>query len=141
MIAAGIVCSVALHASETEPASQRNVLTLTIKDVRSAKGAIVCDIFSSKSLWLKKPVQSLRQRAEKGDNDCDFVGLPKGTYGVAVTHDENLNGKFDRNFLGLPMEGYCFSNDATGFFGPAAFEDTAFYYPGGAAGVSATIKY
>ena len=41
-------------------------------------------------------------------------------------HDENANGKIDRNFVGIPKEGYGTSNDAKGFMGPPKYEDAKF---------------
>ena len=38
-------------------------------------------------------------------------------------HDENANNEFDTNFIGLPVEGYGFSNDAAVFLGPPDYED------------------
>jgi uncharacterized protein (DUF2141 family) len=32
---------------------------------------------------------------------------------VAVVHDENSNGKLDKNFVGVPSEGYGVSNNKT----------------------------
>ena len=40
-----------------------------------------------------------------------FKDLPPGTYAVQVMHDENENNKLDTNFLGIPTEGYGFSNN------------------------------
>jgi uncharacterized protein (DUF2141 family) len=40
-----------------------------------------------------------------------FRGVKPGTYGLSVIHDENDNGKFDTNFLGIPKEGWGFSNN------------------------------
>jgi uncharacterized protein (DUF2141 family) len=37
--------------------------------------------------------------------------LPAGEYAVQVLHDENDNGKLDTNFMGMPTEGYGFSNN------------------------------
>jgi uncharacterized protein (DUF2141 family) len=37
--------------------------------------------------------------------------LPAGTYAVQVMHDENDNGKLDSKFMGIPTEGYGFSNN------------------------------
>ena len=34
-----------------------------------------------------------------------------GNYAVQVMHDENDNNKLDTNFLGIPSEGYGFSNN------------------------------
>lgn len=54
-----------------------------------------------------------------------FTNIPAGTYAVAAFHDANSNSKLDRNFLGLPKEGYGFSRGATGRLGPPVFEDAA----------------
>lgn len=53
-------------------------------------------------------------------------GLKPGRYAVAVFHDENGNDEFDQGFLGIPLEDYAFSNNATGFLSAPAFEDAAF---------------
>ena len=55
-----------------------------------------------------------------------FRGLPAGTYAVAAFHDANGDGELNANFVGMPTEGYGFSNDARGFMGPPAFDEAAF---------------
>jgi len=55
-----------------------------------------------------------------------FERIPYGTYAVKVFHDENANGELDTNFVGFPKEGFGFSNDAMGQFGPPTFEQAAF---------------
>jgi uncharacterized protein (DUF2141 family) len=37
--------------------------------------------------------------------------VPPGRYGVVVIHDENSNMKLDRNFFGIPKEGFGFANN------------------------------
>ena len=64
-----------------------------------------------------------------------FKDVPFGTYAMAVFHDTNSNGKLDKNFLGIPKEGYAFSNNVFGTFGPPDFKDTSFELSG-----SKTIK-
>ena len=54
-----------------------------------------------------------------------------GDYAVSVFHDENSNGKLDRNFMGMPKEGVGKSNDAAGHFGPPKYDDARFSYKGG----------
>lgn len=51
--------------------------------------------------------------------------LAPGRYAVITFHDENGNGRLDKNFWGVPKEPYGFSNDAQGFLGPPRFEDAA----------------
>ncbi len=62
---------------------------------------------------------------------CDFEDILPGTYALAVIHDENMNGKLDTNWLGIPIEGYGFSNDAKGLFGAPSFSAARFPYDGG----------
>ena len=44
-----------------------------------------------------------------------FAGLPPGDYAVAAFHDADGNGELGTNILGIPTEGYGFSNGAPGF--------------------------
>jgi len=53
--------------------------------------------------------------------------LPSGTYALAIYHDEDDDGKLDKNWLGIPREPIGFSNDARGRMGPPKFEDAAFF--------------
>lgn len=55
-----------------------------------------------------------------------FTNLPYGNYGVSLYHDENANGKMDKNAMGIPKEGYGFSNNAKGFFGKPKYKDIMF---------------
>ena len=41
--------------------------------------------------------------------------LPEGEYALLIYHDENENGKLDKNVFGMPKERYGFSNNE---FGP-----------------------
>ncbi len=52
--------------------------------------------------------------------------LPPGKYAVAAYIDNNRNGKQDKNLLGVPKEGYGFSNNVRGIFGPPKFSEAAF---------------
>ncbi len=61
---------------------------------------------------------------------CDFENIPPGTYALAVVHDENMNGKLDSNWLGIPKEGYGFSNDVKAVHGAPSFSDASFPYDG-----------
>jgi hypothetical protein len=42
---------------------------------------------------------------------CEFKDVTPSTYAVIVFHDENQNGKLDKNFIGVPQEGYAASNN------------------------------
>jgi uncharacterized protein (DUF2141 family) len=52
-------------------------------------------------------------------------GLPRGTYALAVIHDENGNAKLD-TFAGIPKEGIGFSRNPRLTFGPPSFASSGF---------------
>ena len=62
------------------------------------------------------------------ENKCSFtiLNLNPGKYAVRYYHDENLNGKMETNLIGKPTEGYGFSNNVIGKFGPPPFEKWLF---------------
>lgn len=72
---------------------------------------------------------------------CDFAQIAPGTYALAVIHDENLNGKLDANWLGIPSEGYGFSNDARAALGPPSFSAASFAYDGRSVALTIGLNY
>lgn len=52
--------------------------------------------------------------------------LKPGKYAATIFHDKNDNQKLDTNFIGIPKEGYGFSNNAQGVFGPPKFDAAVF---------------
>ena len=75
------------------------------------------DAFPSSDKMLREVQKPIINRQVKHR----FVDLKPGNYALATYHDENGNDSFDTNFLGLPIEGYAFSNDAKVFLGPPSF--------------------
>ena len=55
-----------------------------------------------------------------------FEKIPRGAYAVNLFHDENMNGKMDTNFLGMPLEGYGFSNNPGKRMSKPGFDETSF---------------
>lgn len=56
---------------------------------------------------------------------CFAVSAP-GEYAIAVYHDENDDHDFNRNLIGMPAEGFGFSNDAPTTIGLPSFNDVRF---------------
>lgn len=79
--------------------------------------------------------------ARTGEVSVVLDSLPPGTYALALHHDENANGKMDMGLLGLPQEGYGFSNDAPVFLGAPPFSDAAFGVPEEGKAVSIRLVY
>ncbi len=64
--------------------------------------------------------------AAKVNVSCQFKNVPNGSYAISLFHDENSNGAHDKNSLGIPNEGYGFSNNPKARFGPPNLKERLF---------------
>jgi uncharacterized protein (DUF2141 family) len=89
-------------------------LTVTVTDIRVATGTIRIGVVDSEAAWNNEaqPVAAQTAAANGSELTFRFAALPPGTYAVQVLHDENDNGELDENFMGIPTEGYGFSNNS-----------------------------
>ena len=71
---------------------------------------------------------------------CIYVPQP-GVYAIALYHDENANQKFDRNAIGLPAEGYGFSNNPATLVGLPSFRSVRLNVPRSGLTTRITMKY
>ena len=71
----------------------------------------------------------------------EFKDLKPGRYALAVYHDENGNGEFDRTWIGLPAEGLGFSNGAWIGLGPPSFEEAAVTLKGQEQTIVIALRY
>lgn len=55
-----------------------------------------------------------------------FSHVKPGLYAIKMFQDINRNGKFDTDFLGLPLEPYGFSDNAHPFLSEPGFDATRF---------------
>ena len=103
-------------------------LTITVRDIRSGDGDIRISVYNSANSFLVDGQTAVTRTlsAQEGDVEIVFAGLKPGTYAAAF-HDENRSGDFDTNFIGIPLEGYGFSNGARASLGPPDFEDASVF--------------
>lgn len=118
---------------------------VTILNIRSSDGMVACTLFESPTGFPKDYLHAARNITSIRINNkaarCDFEDLPPGTYAIAVAHDENMNGKLDTNALGIPTEGYGFSNDAKGWLSAPSFSAASFSYDGQNLDMTITLHY
>jgi uncharacterized protein (DUF2141 family) len=103
-------------------------LTVRVQGLSNDRGRVAVALFASAEAFpdQKRALTGQLAKIEKGRAAVRFEGLRPGIYAVAVLHDENENSKMDFNFLGMPLEGYGFSNDASAAFGPPSFQAASF---------------
>jgi len=106
-------------------------LRIEIIGIRSTKGKVLVNLFSTAKGFPTDPKYAYRtaelEIKEGGKAYVEFADLPYGDYAVAVLHDENDNKKMDYNFLGMPKEGYCFSNNYRPTFKNPSFRQAGFF--------------
>lgn len=97
-------------------------LTVEINDLRNSCGQILLHVYDQNQNKVKGEYGVIK------DNKCIIIieNLKASKYAFKYFHDENKNEKLDTNLFGLPTEGYGFSNNAEGTFGPPPFEKWIF---------------
>jgi uncharacterized protein (DUF2141 family) len=97
-------------------------LQVTVTNIKGQKGNIIVGIFDSNENFLKKPLDGRMEKASGDSITVVFENLKPGKYAVSVLHDANKNKDLDKNKLGIPKEGFGFSNNVIGAMGPPSFE-------------------
>lgn len=97
---------------------------VTITNLRNGDGNVllaVCD----EANFLKSDCYKQRVKAVPGSVVMTINNIKPGRYAIQLIHDENQNGDIDLNFLGIPTEGYAFSNGGKPLFAEPVFADCA----------------
>lgn len=106
-----------LHAEPGNAAS----LTVTVSGIHSTKGKLIACLWKDGAGFptCQKSRTALRQThgVTGATMLLSFPGIPAGRYALTVQHDENGDGKMQRNFIGMPTEGVGVSNNPGGMPG------------------------
>ncbi len=106
----------------------KSTLTVVVKNLQSNEGQVLIAVYNSSTNYMKEEKALFKEKSNIQNNKAVIVlpELPQGKYAVVCVHDANKNLKLDKNLLGIPREGYGFSNDAKGNLGPPSFEKSSF---------------
>lgn len=126
-----VALACALAASTDVSAQSRDggaaSVRVDVSTLRNAKGTLNCRLFAEAASFPDGDGTRMVRAAIDGmQASCVFDDLPPGIYAVAVVHDENGNGRLDRNFLGIPAEGYGVSNNRTYAMSAPKWEESRF---------------
>ncbi len=97
-------------AGTRTPSSSK--LMVQVAGVRPATGEVAITVYpDDKRRFLAKGGKWARQRVRAAATVRACFWAPQGSYAVAVYHDRDGDRDFDRTIVGLPAEGFGFSND------------------------------
>ena len=121
----------AAPAGCTGPASA-TWIDVAVEGVQNANGLIAITLYADNSRKFLAKHGSLyvgRVDARAGTTTgCIFVPR-SGVYAIAVYHDEDADQKFNRTGLGLPAEGFGFSNNPSTLAGLPTFKSVRLSIP------------
>lgn len=118
-------------------------LELSVAAVASDRGSVTVVVYDNPATFLERGGRLFKARlpAAAGTVGACF-SLPRpGTYAVAVYHDADGDGKFGRNWIGMPTEGWGFSNDPPRSFGVPTFAEVAFTADGSGSRQTIHMRY
>ncbi|MEM9925433.1 MAG: DUF2141 domain-containing protein [Cyanobacteria bacterium P01_D01_bin.50] len=124
--------------------SANSNLAVTIKGLKNQKGQVCFSLFSSSRGFPSSNKRALQAKCVKlGDASAklNIPSLKAGTYAIAIFHDSNGDGKLNRNYLGIPKEGFGFSRNPRVITGPPKFGDSAVFVAGFSTDIQINVNY
>ena len=116
MRAARLVVLITALAADAR-ADAPSTIVLEVSTFRNRNGMLGCQLYDTQNgfpdKWPSAANMQQRVPVTGATTSCTFGNMPPGTYAAAVIHDENSNNKLDKNFLGIPTEGYGISQNHT----------------------------
>lgn len=110
--------------------SQDIPVKFKIKNLRNSDGSIIVSVykdaesFDEGTPWIHKTILK-KENMDSGTFKGQFL-LPPGEYGLVFVDDENNDGKMSNNLIGIPKEGFGFSNFYLSGFKKPKFPEFSF---------------
>jgi uncharacterized protein (DUF2141 family) len=142
-IAAAILASTLFASALGGLAQPAGRLSMTVTGLRSNDGVVRCALHNSPAAFPKAGQEWRGVIAPIRDRQatCVFSGVPAGNYAMAFFHAEHNETQLTPGLFGKPIQGYGFSNNASGSFGPPDFNAAAFRYDGGNLALQGSLTY
>jgi uncharacterized protein (DUF2141 family) len=116
---------------------------VTFTGLRSQKGMVRGCLTRNPEYFphCEKDAASFKASVAPGpDAHLRFTSVPSGDYALTVLHDENENFRADM-MLGMPREGFGFSENPRIRFGPPKFDTARFHVGSGVIAKKVAMKY
>jgi len=120
-------CALLCLTAAASAQSATCTLTVRVDGFRNQKGKLDVNVFKTPEGWPEQNDKAFFNAGFPiaGKESSAQLSLPPGRYAIVVLHDENSNHKLDRNFLGIPREGFGFANNPRVLLNPPGFDTAA----------------
>jgi uncharacterized protein (DUF2141 family) len=112
-----------IHVAPTSAVTDGRV-TVELLGLENARGQVLVALFRSARGFPDRGAGAFGSQvreARAGTLMVTFDSVPPGPFAVSAHHDEDGDFAMDTGLFGIPSEGYGFSRDARGSFGPPDF--------------------
>lgn len=120
-------------------------ITVTVSALRSDAGMLRCSLYDDDDEFPESPKHVIARavaRPSGRSGTCVFTGVARDRdYAIVLHHDENNDNVFQKGALGMPEEGYGFSNDVKPRLSAPSFGACKFRYEAGALSLALTMRY
>lgn len=103
-------------------------LILEFENLKNKKGKILILLFPTKEGFPGETAHSSYSASLEPAQNHVIKNIPFGNYALSLVHDEDNDGKMNVNFLGIPKEGYSFSNSKGKMLERPNFEKSVFQH-------------
>ncbi len=110
-------------------ARSQSMIVAKISNVKNDNGVCRACLFYDQASFegtAGKALQCVSVPVKVHNAQAVFNDVLPGTYAIFVFHDANSNNKIDKNFIGIPKEGYGASNNKLPFAGAPTFNENKF---------------
>lgn len=135
-----LICVFTLSSNTTE---NHCTLSVEFSNFRNTKGKLYIFLYNYKNQFPDNPYKYYEVDKTNVRNNrllVNIPNMPKGQYAISILDDENDNDDLDR-FLGIPTEGYGFSNNVKPFLSLPNYEDLLFNLDNERTKLNLTLQY
>lgn len=107
----------------------KGTIKVVVYGLRNNNGQVGIRIFDKSDGFPSEREKAMKEvfvKPVNGEANFEIPNWLFGTYAIGSIHDENANKEFDKNFIGIPKEGFGTSNNPKIIFGPPPFKQASF---------------
>lgn len=123
---------------------QSSQLAVQVNGLRNRQGEVCLSLFATSRGFPGNGADALQRKCmaiTAHSQRVLFENLQPGSYAVAVLHDANSDREINRNFLGIPIEGFGFSRNPVIRTGPPTFSEAVVLVAGQMTNIQVQLSY
>lgn len=130
--------------STSTKADLKGSLNVEIDGLRSDKGEVCINLFAGSRGFPDDSKRTLKKHCVAITANplvVKFDNLKAGNYAIVVMHDENNDKTFNRDSLGMPLEGFGFSQNPEITNSAPKYSQAAFLVAGPSTDIKINLQY